>query len=52
MSLAVTACPQFSWNFVSVRISAALTAVFEIFAVSDSGSNKQSNNNSGRQWPF
>jgi len=43
----VTACPQLSWNLVSVRISAALTVVFEIFVDLDSGSYEQRDKNGG-----
>lgn len=50
MNLAVIACPQLSWDSVSVRKSAALTAVFEIlfeiFVVLDSGSYKRRDKNS------
>ena len=43
----MTACPQLSWNSVSIRISAALTVVFGIFVDLDSGSDKQRDKNGG-----
>ena len=47
MSLAVTACPQFGWNSVSVRIRAVLTVVFGIFVVLDLGSYTRRDKNGG-----